>query len=245
MTKVIFFYILQAHPNISQEEKGEVCKHLNCQKLSLETCIEAVQNELMPLRLIVQALFVQQLNTHQAFKDCSDSFRYVHCGEYSGSLSSNRCPNSRCLNHGESPYTDGAEPGCRAPLSFLLHKDKSSLNPEVTRNEYESTSFRIQNLEQELMSLKKSLQWKNVSNSTEPTLTKTQSFKPYCKESRSLSKRKNPIGQVTSCIGSVNFTAQRKYANRLLKVFRRITLFGMRKPKKKPGACGPWSKSLY
>lgn len=228
---------------MSQEEKGVVCKYLNCQKLSQEACIHAVQNELMPLRLIVQALFVQQLNTHQTFKDCSDSFRYGHCGEFSGSLSSSRCPNSKNLNLGESPYTDGAEPGSR-PLSFLLQKDLAIQRPEFSRNEFESTSFRIQNLEEELMALKRTLQCQNISTKAESIATKSQSLKPYGKDSRSLSKRRNPIGHVTSCIGSVNFASQRKYASRLLKVIRRITLFGNRKSKRKTDAPGPWSKSM-
>lgn len=238
---VIHILFLQAHPNLSQEEKATVCKYLNCQKLSQEACIEAVQNELMPLRLIVQALFVQQLDTRQAFKECSNSFRYVHCGEYSGSLSSSRCQYSKSLIPGESPLTDGAEPISR-PLSFLLQKDAANQGPEISRKEYESTSFRIQNLEQELMSLKRSIKWQNISKKTEQVSGKPPSVKPFGKDSRSLNKRLNPLGQVTSCIGTVNFASQRRYANRLLKVFRRITLFGSRKPTRKPGPSVSWSK---
>jgi hypothetical protein len=196
---------------------------------------------LMPLRLIVQALFVQQLSTHQAFRECSDSFRYAHCGEFSGSLSSSRYPNSKSQNLGESPHTDGAQPG-RRPLSFLLQKDVS---PEFSRNEYESTSLRIQNLEQELMSLKKSLQLQNIPKTTEPISTKKQSMlKPYGIESRSLTKKRNPLGQVTGCIGSVNFASQRKYASRIMKIFHWMTLFGSRKQKGKSGAHGLQSKPM-
>ncbi|KAJ0053445.1 hypothetical protein Pint_01879 [Pistacia integerrima] len=234
---------LQGHKHISQEEKGFVCRYLNCQKLSQEACIEAVQNDMMPLRLIVQALFVQQLNTHQAFKDCSDSFRYMHYGDFSGSLPSTRCPNSKTQDQVESPFTDGAEAGSR-PLSFLLTKEIAMHTCEFSRKDYESTSFRIQNLEQELMSLKRSLQLQNISKKAETIPTKPQNAKFSGLESRSLSKKRNhPLGQVTGCIGSVNFSSQRKYASRLLRVFRRITLFGSRKPKRKPGASGVWSKS--
>ncbi|KDP29896.1 hypothetical protein JCGZ_18465 [Jatropha curcas] len=213
-----------AHLDVTQEEKGAACKYLNCQKLSQEACIEAVQNELMPLRLIVQALFVQQLNTHQVFKECSDSSRFAHCGEFSGSLSSSRCPNSKSQNLAESPYSDGAEPVSKT-LNFLLQNDIAAQRYELSRKEYESTSFRIQNLEQELLSLK-------------------QSMKPYGMESRSLSKKRNPVGQVTGCISSVNFASQRRYASRLLKVFRRITLFGNRKSKTKPGKSGQSAKTV-
>ncbi|XP_050383181.1 BTB/POZ domain-containing protein At5g48130 [Argentina anserina] len=229
---------LQAHPTVCQEEKWAVCKYLNCQKLSQEACIEAVQNELMPLRLIVQALFVQQLSTHQAFKECSDSFRYVHCGEFSGSLSNSRCPNSKSQNLGDcpSPYTDGAEPASSRPLSILLQKDLVNQRPDLSRKEYESTSFRIQNLEQELMSLKRSLQWQSISKKKELVSATVPSIKPYSKESRSMSKKGNPLGHATGCIGSMNFASQRRYASRLLKVFRRISLFGSRKQKRKPGS---------
>lgn len=208
-----------------------ICKNLKCQKLSQEVCVEAVQNELMPLRLIVQALFVQQLSTHQAFKECSDSFRYAHCGEFSGSL-------SRSQNLGESPYVDGGGSGSR-PFSLLLQKDSAMQRSEFSRKDYESTSFRIQNLEQELMNLKRSLQLQNMSKKIDPTSANPLNLRPYGLEGRTLSKKRNPIGQVTSCIGSVNFSSQRKYANRLLKVFRRISLFGSRKSKRKPST-GLW-----
>ncbi|KAH0651872.1 hypothetical protein KY289_031069 [Solanum tuberosum] len=238
---------LMAHPDMSQEEKGLVCKYLNCQKLSQEVCIEAVQNELMPLRLIVQALFVQQLNTQQAFKECSDSFRYVQCGEYSGSLSSTIYPNSKSQNLVESPYMEGSEGGSKT-LSFLL-KDSAVQRSEFSRKEYESTSFRIQNLEEELMSLKKTLQLQHISKQTEtiskkvePVSANFQSLKPYGLEGRTPSKKS--VGQVTSCIGSVNFSSQKRYATRLLKIFRRITLFGRGKSRKKQGGNGLRPKIL-
>lgn len=218
-----------------------MCKYLDCQRLSQEACIEAVQDELMPLRLIVQALFVQQLNTHKAFKECSDSFRYAHCGDMSGSLSSSRYPYSASQNLGESPYTDGPELSSR-PLSFLLQKDNVMQNFKFSTTDYESTSFRIQNLEQELVSLKRSLQLHNIVTKAEPNLIKSQKMKPCGIETRSLSKRSNPIGQATSCISSVNFASQRRNASRLLQVFRRITLFGSRKLKRKPGTPSQLSK---
>ncbi|XAR55288.1 hypothetical protein NMG60_11035320 [Bertholletia excelsa] len=237
---------LQAHPGMSQDDKGMVCKYLSCQKLSQEVCIEAVQNELMPLRLIVQALFVQQLNTHQAFKECSDSFRYAQLGDFSSSLSSSRHANSKSQNLSDSPYIDGGEQVSR-PLSLPLPKDIATQRPEFTRKDYESTSFRIQNLEQELMSLKRSLQLQNICINTEPVSKKSQmvpansqSLRLYGLEGRTLSRKRNPLGQVSACIGSVNFASHRKYASRLLKVFRRLSLFGRGKSKRKPGSTAPW-----
>ncbi|KAJ4981668.1 hypothetical protein NE237_032505 [Protea cynaroides] len=226
---------LSEHPNLSQEEKASVCKYLNCQKLSQETCIEAVQNEFMPLRLIVQALFVQQMNTHQAFKDCSESFRYVH-GDFSGSLSSIRYPNTNSQNLGESPCKEPVEgESVGRPLGLLLQKDV------ISRKDYESTSFRIQNLEQELMSLKKSLRWQMPLKELEPTCAKPPSLRPCSLQGRRTSNKKNPIGNVTSCMGgSVSFASQRKYANGILKVFRRMVLFGKGKSKRKTSPSSQW-----
>ncbi|CAI9754496.1 unnamed protein product [Fraxinus pennsylvanica] len=239
---------LLSHPHISQDEKGLVCKYLNCQKLSQQVCIEAVQNEMMPLRLIVQALFVQQLNTQQAFRECSDSFRYANCGEFTGSLSSSRHTNSKSQNLGESPmpYLKGSEGGGSKPLSSWLQKDLSSSSSEFSsdfpKKDYESTSFRIQNLENEFMSLKRSLQLQQMLKKNEKNTKKTE---PYGLGERRMSKRKNPLEQVNAgCIGTINFASQRNYANRLLKVLQKISLFGRGRSKRKPVAAGLRSKDI-
>ncbi|KGN43430.1 BTB/POZ domain-containing protein At5g48130 [Cucumis sativus] len=237
---------LQAQSQLSQEDKWAVCKYLNCQKLSQEACIEAVQNELMPLRLIVQALFVQQLNTQQVFKECSSSFRFARYGEFSGSISSSRFPNSNSQNLRDSPYTDGADPN-RRTLSFLLQKDHVIQTHESSRNEYESTSFRIQNLEQELIALKKSIQWQTLSKKTEMLSSSKAEGRTKLPdvESRYSNKKRNSHEQVTGCIGSVNFSAQRNYASRLFKIFSGIRLFGSRKQKRKSGFPALWRRSMY
>ncbi|KAI3753447.1 hypothetical protein L2E82_25499 [Cichorium intybus] len=222
---------LQMHPELSQDEKSTVCKYLNCQKLSQEVCVEAVQNELMPLRLIVQALFVQQLSTHKALKECSDSFRYAHTGEFSGSLASSRYANSKSQNLVDSPCD--LQDTRNKPIGFLLQKDLSSQKSELCETEYESTSFRIQTLEQQLMTLKRTLQLQNTSKKGGQVSKKGELVGPYGLEGRTMSKKRTPIGQVTNCIGTVNFASQRKYASRLLKVFRRFSLFGRTKPKRK------------
>ncbi|XP_019158963.1 PREDICTED: BTB/POZ domain-containing protein At5g48130 [Ipomoea nil] len=231
---------LVAHPSISQDEKWQVCKYLNCQKLSQEVCIEAVQNELMPLRLIVQALFVQQLNTQQAFKECSDSFRYTNGGEFSGSISSSRYTNPRSQNLEESPCIDRSERSSR-PLGFLLQKDKS----ELSKKDYESTSFRIQNLEQELQSLKRTLELQHISKKTAPPAKKenSQHVRPFGLEGRTPSRKRKPIVHMANCIGSVNFASHRGYATRLLKVLRRISSFG-RVKSRRTSASGIKQKKL-
>lgn len=52
---------LQAHPWLTDSEREQICRLMNCQKLSLEASTHAAQNERLPLRVIVQVLFFEQL----------------------------------------------------------------------------------------------------------------------------------------------------------------------------------------
>ncbi|XP_062185277.1 BTB/POZ domain-containing protein At5g03250-like [Phragmites australis] len=52
---------LKAHPWLTDSEREHLCRLMNCQKLSLEACTHAAQNERLPLRVMVQVLFFEQL----------------------------------------------------------------------------------------------------------------------------------------------------------------------------------------
>ncbi|KAK9714247.1 hypothetical protein RND81_06G081300 [Saponaria officinalis] len=52
---------LKAHPWLTEVEREQICRLMNCQKLSLEASTHAAQNERLPLRVIVQVLFFEQL----------------------------------------------------------------------------------------------------------------------------------------------------------------------------------------
>ncbi|XP_058193778.1 BTB/POZ domain-containing protein At1g67900-like [Rhododendron vialii] len=51
---------LKAHPDLNKSERKRLCKILDCKKLSMEACTHAAQNELLPLRVVVQVLFFDQ-----------------------------------------------------------------------------------------------------------------------------------------------------------------------------------------
>ncbi|CAN6447705.1 unnamed protein product [Victoria cruziana] len=57
---------LKAHPWISDEEREKICSLIDCQKLTLEACTHAAQNERLPLRVVVQVLFFEQLQLRNA-----------------------------------------------------------------------------------------------------------------------------------------------------------------------------------
>ncbi|KAM0023052.1 putative BTB/POZ domain, NPH3 domain, NPH3/RPT2-like family protein [Helianthus debilis subsp. tardiflorus] len=52
---------LKAHPWLADCEREQICRLMNIQKLSLDASTHAAQNERLPLRVIVQVLFFEQL----------------------------------------------------------------------------------------------------------------------------------------------------------------------------------------
>lgn len=57
---------LKAHSWISELEREMICRVMDCQKLTLEACTHAAQNERLPLRAVVQVLFFEQLQLRHA-----------------------------------------------------------------------------------------------------------------------------------------------------------------------------------
>jgi hypothetical protein len=54
---------MQEHPELSKADKKRLCRLIDCRKLSPEVRAEAISNDRMPLRTIVQLLFVEQERT--------------------------------------------------------------------------------------------------------------------------------------------------------------------------------------
>ncbi|XP_038892423.1 BTB/POZ domain-containing protein At1g67900-like [Benincasa hispida] len=63
--KAIDIY-LKAHPEMGKSERKRLCRILDCKKLSVEACMHAAQNELLPLRVVVQVLFFEQARATMA-----------------------------------------------------------------------------------------------------------------------------------------------------------------------------------
>ncbi|CAO2830617.1 unnamed protein product [Amaranthus hypochondriacus] len=57
---------LKAHPWLSEAERERISGVMDCQKLTLEACTHAAQNERLPLRAVVQVLFFEQLQLRHA-----------------------------------------------------------------------------------------------------------------------------------------------------------------------------------
>ncbi|KAJ1414535.1 SKP1/BTB/POZ domain superfamily [Sesbania bispinosa] len=81
---------LKEHPGISKSERKRICRFMDCRKLSAEACMHAVQNERLPLRVVVQVLFFEQLRATassggSSTPDLPLSIRALHPGGSHGS----------------------------------------------------------------------------------------------------------------------------------------------------------------
>lgn len=63
---------------LSEHERKRLCRVMDCQKLSIDACMHAAQNERLPLRVVVQVLFSEQVKinnaiANNALKDSGES----------------------------------------------------------------------------------------------------------------------------------------------------------------------------
>ncbi|GAV90791.1 NPH3 domain-containing protein [Cephalotus follicularis] len=63
--RAVDFY-LKAHPWLPEADREKICGLMDFQKLTLEACTHAAQNERLPLRAVVQVLFFEQLQLRHA-----------------------------------------------------------------------------------------------------------------------------------------------------------------------------------
>ncbi|KAL3518478.1 hypothetical protein ACH5RR_021067 [Cinchona calisaya] len=58
------------HPWLPEKDKGQLCNIIDFQKLSVDACAHASQNERLPLRIVLQVLFFEQLQLRTALASC-------------------------------------------------------------------------------------------------------------------------------------------------------------------------------
>ncbi|KAI3431045.1 uncharacterized protein J3R85_008110 [Psidium guajava] len=82
---------LKEHPAITKSERKRICKLMDCKKLSVEACMHAVQNERLPLRVVVQVLFFEQVrvaaSSGSSTPDLPKSLRELNNGSHGSSRS--------------------------------------------------------------------------------------------------------------------------------------------------------------
>ncbi|KAE8702098.1 BTB/POZ domain-containing protein [Hibiscus syriacus] len=114
---------MKAHHWITDNEREQLCKLMNCQKLSLEASTHAAQNERLPLRVIVQVLFFEQLRLRTSISGwffVSDTLENSH--NTSGGIEMNSMATRELANGGDDDVEQRVSE---------LEKDCSSMKEEI------------------------------------------------------------------------------------------------------------------
>lgn len=138
---------LKAHPLISEPEREKVCGVMDCQKLTLEACTHAAQNERLPLRAVVQVLFFEQLQLRQAIAGTLISA--------DGFASETARPSDLRREQGEDDVEEEhAEISAPAAQDSVTWKTAVREN-QVLRLDMDSMRTRVHQLERECSTMKK------------------------------------------------------------------------------------------
>ncbi|XP_073134917.1 BTB/POZ domain-containing protein At5g03250-like [Henckelia pumila] len=100
---------LKAHPWLTDLEREQTCRLMNCQKLSLEASTHAAQNERLPLRVIVQVLFFEQLRLRTSISSwffVSDNLDSSRNPDSALDLSNHNGGRQRGVSHGRGSSLD-------------------------------------------------------------------------------------------------------------------------------------------
>lgn len=138
---------LKAHPSTSDLERKKLCKLLDCQKLSQEACTHAAQNERLPVQLVVQVLYFEQLRMRCVMggpRVVDDEQPQRSPSSVDGAIFYKRAPPRR--------MSGGTVPSPRVDMTTNMRSDNRGLKLEVAR-----LRLHVNDLEKENTKLKQEL----------------------------------------------------------------------------------------
>ncbi|KAG6534220.1 BTB/POZ domain-containing protein At5g47800-like [Zingiber officinale] len=130
---------IEEHPELSKEDRKKLCRLIDCHKLSPETRANAIANDHMPLRTIVQLLFVEQ----------ERSVRASSSKEAYAIPSWNEIVNARVAQDDAKRSTDEREGGYRQKESVAgARGEKIRVAPSPSPSEAKTAKDREENIGQ-------------------------------------------------------------------------------------------------
>ncbi|GFP78899.1 BTB/POZ domain-containing protein at3g49900, partial [Phtheirospermum japonicum] len=127
--RIIDIFLKENIETLSDDHKIQMCNYIDCGILSPKLLMHAVQNPRMPLRFVVQAMFLQQLNTrHNIISAANDHL------------------NNK--KHGEDQKDS-------ITLGAILQRDAALRQVSHLKAVMSATNSRIQTLERELSGMRK------------------------------------------------------------------------------------------
>lgn len=144
--------VTQAHPWTSEIERDKISGILDCQKLTLEACTHAAQNERLPLRAVVQVLFFEQLQLRHAIAGTllAAEVAPVETGRQSGG-------SCGAEEEDDVAVVDTAQVGDGTSRSMSTWRAAVREN-QVLRLDMDSMRTRVHELERECSNMKKAIE---------------------------------------------------------------------------------------
>lgn len=137
---------LKAHPWVSESEREKICGLLDCQKLTLEACTHAAQNERLPLRAVVQVLFFEQLQLRHAIAETlMTAETAADTGRHSAALEQEEIDGGEALQLGlEADHVQDGTNTWRGTVreNQVLRLDMDSMRTRVHQLERECSSMK-------------------------------------------------------------------------------------------------------
>ncbi|KAH0995891.1 hypothetical protein GBA52_019755 [Prunus armeniaca] len=140
--KLVDLYLVRYSGKITEDEKTQICSSIDCSKLSPQVLLDAVQNPIMPLRFIVRAMLIEQLNTRRTIISAA-------------AVAADHTQIQPRVHHDNKKLIEPA--GEATTLGSLLQRDTMLRQSAQLRATMAATSSRIQSLEEELNGMKKLL----------------------------------------------------------------------------------------
>lgn len=141
MIEFSVFALQRYNGKITEEQKAQICSSIDCSKLSPQVLLEAVQNPIMPLRFVVRAMLIEQLNTRRTILTAATDHHH------------SQLP---LLQHHYD--VSKSDPAPVTTLGSLLQRDNVLRQSAQLKATMAATSSRIKTLEEELNGMKKLLE---------------------------------------------------------------------------------------
>ncbi|XAR57849.1 hypothetical protein NMG60_11026132 [Bertholletia excelsa] len=140
---------LKAHPWTSEADREKICAVMDYERLTLEACTHAAQNERLPLRAVIQVLFFEQLQLRQAITG-----NLLAAEESPGHL-----PITAEEREGEGSYEDAVavSDGATRRRNSSGTWSAAERENQVMRLDVDSMRLRVHELERECSSMKKAI----------------------------------------------------------------------------------------
>ncbi|PIA33187.1 hypothetical protein AQUCO_04200147v1 [Aquilegia coerulea] len=177
---------LKEHPGITKSERKKICKLMDCKKLTADACMHAVQNERLPLRVVVQVLFFEQVRaatspSGSSTPEIPGSLRALIPQENGGSHGSSRTTTTNTEEDWDAVPTTEELKALKGELASLrLGNGRSEKNEGDSRSIEKAAATKVKGLlmSKKLFSKIWSSKWSQDENSSSDTSESPGSVNP-------------------------------------------------------------------